>query len=645
MRKSMIIGEPAIVERTSDIQSNTQQPAIWFVHEDVQDTDEPYIIPLLEDSFHQWVEESVPSSMLGTKILFDVSGRQLAIGGHHKPDNDQYDRLGQWVSTACETMECFQSDEVIIVPLKKRSSSQAFAALAWYGVSSNEWILEWLKTAALHYISIFYHRFEHVFVRDLMQQQQFLEKDASRRDKLYKATKRLHDQIDVSSVVGELLDIMEKCYPYAAFTLYLSQDFVDVDQRIKPLFIRNNANDLYEKAFLESKPNLEFLEDGTLQLGIPMSGKQAVYGVLGITMKREQWDESEIGAYVMLAGSAGSAFENAKLYEQSNLLIGELQLINELTQRLNQSLRLDEIFEFTTKELLHIFKADYCCVLQLNRKDNLFQVMSSNFPVLTADHVSIDFGYSGIVYQTKEPVIVSDYWSSRLVQSQMMESTRSRSLIATPIMANSELVGVIMVAHQSPHFFSYENYKLIQVLSTHIGLAISNASLHAEVRRMVITDNLTGLHVRHYLNEKIQSRQRKDRNGSLVLVDIDHFKKVNDTYGHQVGDQILIAVSEVIRSVIRESDIAARWGGEELAVYLPQIRSKQAYKIAERIRSRVEESTSPRVTVSCGLSEWTCEDEKISVESLFYRADMALYEAKNGGRNQIVVDERTDNGR
>ncbi len=218
-----------------------------------------------------------------------------------------------------------------------------------------------------------------------------------------------------------------------------------------------------------------------------------------------------------------------------------------------------------------------------------------------------------------------------------MDVTGSRSLIAAPIMANTEVLGVIMVSNQSPNYFSYDNYKLLQVLSTHIGLAISNASLHAAVRRMVITDNLTGLHTRHYLNERIQSRQRKDPFGSLVLVDIDHFKKVNDTYGHQIGDRILIAVSDVIRSCIRDSDIAARWGGEELAVYLPQIRAEQAYRIAERIRSWVEEKTDPSVTVSCGVSEWMFEDDKVSVESLFYRADMALYEAKNNGRNRIFV--------
>jgi len=218
-----------------------------------------------------------------------------------------------------------------------------------------------------------------------------------------------------------------------------------------------------------------------------------------------------------------------------------------------------------------------------------------------------------------------------------MEMTASRSLIASPIMVGGEVGGVILVTHRSANYFSYDNYKLLQVLATHIGLAITNASLHAEVRRMVITDNLTGLHARHYLNEQIQLRQRKDPCGSLILVDIDYFKRVNDTYGHQIGDRILMQVSGVIKTCIRDSDIAARWGGEELAVYLPKVKTEQAYRIADRIRSRVESETSPGVTASCGVSEWTFEDEKISPESLFYRADMALYEAKHNGRNRVFV--------
>lgn len=160
------------------------------------------------------------------------------------------------------------------------------------------------------------------------------------------------------------------------------------------------------------------------------------------------------------------------------------------------------------------------------------------------------------------------------------------------------------------------------------------------MRYLANRDSLTGLYARHYLDEEIKERQTKDFCGTLVVVDIDQFKMVNDTYGHQKGDKILKQVSEIVKSSIRHGDIAARWGGEELAVYLPQLGIQQARFVAERIRKRVMAETEPRVTVSCGIAEWSWVDERVSVESLFYRADMALYEAKNNGRNQVVVDSK-----
>ena len=178
------------------------------------------------------------------------------------------------------------------------------------------------------------------------------------------------------------------------------------------------------------------------------------------------------------------------------------------------------------------------------------------------------------------------------------------------------------------------------MLSIHIGLALSNATLHAEVRRLANLDMLTGLYVRHYLDSVIHERQAHEFCGSLIVVDIDQFKQVNDTFGHQTGDQVLKQVSEIVTSSVRSEDVCARWGGEELAIYMPQVSVRQALDYAEVIRKRVAEETRPPVTVSSGIAEWNWMDEKVSVESLFYRADMALYSAKNGGRNRIVVEEQ-----
>ncbi|WP_225442474.1 diguanylate cyclase domain-containing protein [Paenibacillus lycopersici] len=602
----------------------TQQPDIWLPQGEFHAGDDKLITILMKETWNRWLAQAITIS---SPLLQHPVRLLNAEGGV----------LDEW-SGGSGTHE---EGEALQAPVCSRTrEGDCIARLTVAAPDRTAALLPLLQAGALALQEMYDHAFDLLTVRQVLKRQQISDKEARGRDKLFQAAKRLHDQNDVYSVLHVLLDDVEGMYPGADINLYLSQDFLYADNRVKPLLLRHTNDDLNAEAFLTGRPVSAEEEGGGIRLAIPMRGKQAVYGVLSLS-KQQQWDEFEQRSMLMLVDTAGSAFENAKLYEQSNLLISELQLINELTKRLNQSLRLNEVFDFVLTELLQIFKADYCHMMQLSIEDNRFRIVASNIPMEANAIYSTDNGFSGVVVRTREPLIVSDYWSTRIVDSKLMDATGSRSLIAAPVMAGAEVVGVIMVSHLTPNFFSYENYKLLQVLSTHIGLAVANASLHAEVRRMVITDNLTGLHARHFLNEQIQLRQRKDRCGSLVLVDIDHFKRVNDTYGHLVGDSILVLVSDAIRSCIRDTDIAARWGGEELAVYLPRIRTAQALRIAERIRSSVETQTNPPVTVSCGISEWTFEEDKISVESLFNKADMALYEAKKNGRNRICIG---DNG-
>jgi len=619
--------------------------SIWFTTIDVNEADEPMLPPLLQEAFRQWELEASGIALFqtGEFSLYSKEGALIASAGTQAAAaaDERNAAVQSALEGAAAAGTVFRSEagpaSATAVPIFRRTGSGLFGYFTYASVNGIDDSGTSAEACSLHFRSCFYRTFESIFVQDLMIQHKRSEQEAKRRDALFLSARRLYNGIDVASVLTEMLYSLEQLYPDAEIHLYLSQDHLHGDPRVKPLLFKSSEQDLVAKAFMECTPVSEKDRYGMTRIAVPMAGKQGAYGVLCMSIDGGKWDESNMPAFVMLADTAGTAFENAKLYEQSNLLINELRLINELTKRLNQSLKTREIFQFAGKELLRIFHADYCCLLQLNKAKDQFSVMSSNFPDIESEKFSPEYGFCGIVYRTKEPLIISDYWHTRVVTSKLMDDTGSRSLIAAPILVNGEVVGVILLTNKAPNFFSYENYKLLQVMCTHIGLAVTNASLLSEVRRMVITDNLTGLHARHYLNEQIQSRQRKDPSGSLILVDIDYFKRVNDTYGHLVGDQILVQVSRIIHSAIRNGDIAARWGGEEIAIYLPGIRTEQALRIAERIRERVEAETNPVVTVSCGVSEWTFDSEKISVESLFYRADMALYEAKNGGRNRIAL--------
>lgn len=489
---------------------------------------------------------------------------------------------------------------------------------------------------AASFIPFIYYQMEKKANAMLAGLQKQLMTETRKRENLLQVVQELHSIIDTDVVLAEIVSRMRQFYPDAQVDLFMTQDYRCTTVSVKPLRFMQGEDDLSTKAFIEGQLVIgKGKQDGEYEMAVPLSGKQGVYGVLFLHGIKSHYETGDIQLIKAFAGSAGEAFEKAKLYEQSNLLVNELRLINELTKRLNRSLRLSEIYNFASTELLNIFRADYCCILDFNKETNEFVVRASNLPEIYNESFASDYGFSGIVRNSKEPVIISDYKAKPSVKSKLMDLTGSRSLIASPIVVNGEAQGVILVAHRYPSYFSYDNYKLLQVLAGHIGLALVNAVLHAEVKRMVITDNLTKLYARHYLDEQVGKLQKKDFCGSLIVVDIDNFKQVNDTYGHQAGDKTLIQVSQVIKTSIRLGDIPARWGGEELAIYLPQVTTDQAVQVAERIRSRVSNETDPKVTVSCGVSQWNWQDEKISVESLFYRSDMALYKAKHEGKNRI----------
>lgn len=467
-----------------------------------------------------------------------------------------------------------------------------------------------------------------------------LERD--RKDVLYELTNEMLSKMEVHSILSELLERLSSLYPNIHIELFLSHDDHHLRKRIKPLSFINEGDKLSINAFMEGRIFEAESSDGNKVVAVPLIGNQGIYGVIRLAGARDQLERDGIQFLTMLGEATGVAFEKAKLYEQSNLLVQELRLINEITKKLNESLKMKDIFDFAAQELIDIYKADFACLLQVNPENNEFIVQSGNVPDMMHEKFSSDYGFSGWVNMTRQPLIISDYTQNPVRTSKFMEVTGARSVMASPIMIQSKVAGVVLVAHRKPDHFSYNNYKLLSVLSDHIGLALHNASLHAEVERMVVTDRLTGLFARHFLDEQINQLQKKDPRGALILLDIDHFKQVNDTFGHQKGDRVLIQVADILRRSIRDTDIAARWGGEELAIYLPQADMHQACRVAERIRKRVCEETEPSVSISGGVAEWNANDEKISSESLFYTADMNLYKAKNLGRNRIYPYDGDD---
>lgn len=246
------------------------------------------------------------------------------------------------------------------------------------------------------------------------------------------------------------------------------------------------------------------------------------------------------------------------------------------------------------------------------------------------------------------------------------------SLMCAPIEAAGELLGVLNISHPQPNFFNEWHQRLLIVYCGILGQLISNNRLLRRMERKIrlrttelesalgeaqllkakyehlsLRDEMTGLYNRRYFfpaTEKILARA--DRNGeavSLALLDLDRFKSINDRYGHAGGDLVLQKIATMLQNAVRQSDILARFGGEEFVLLMPETDCESGKILAERIRQSIQslpiiyQNHSINVSVSIGVSCWRPSEGHPQLEAMLREADAALYKAKRNGRNQVVV--------
>jgi two-component system cell cycle response regulator len=246
--------------------------------------------------------------------------------------------------------------------------------------------------------------------------------------------------------------------------------------------------------------------------------------------------------------------------------------------------------------------------------------------------------------KNREPVYISDV---REYRSQVMpfKTDDIGSVFVLPLLYERDILGILVLLMEKTNALGFRQRDLLGVLVNQAATSLANARFHAEIERLAVTDGLTGLFNHRHFQEKLAHEfDRLSRFGeavSLLLIDIDFFKKINDTYGHPIGDSVLRKVAGIVRKTIRTVDIPARYGGEEFAVVLVGTDARGAMKMAERLRKSVADAKFSAggdtfsITISIGISTYT-KDVK-GKEILIERADKALYDAKGSGRNRSVL--------
>ncbi len=249
----------------------------------------------------------------------------------------------------------------------------------------------------------------------------------------------------------------------------------------------------------------------------------------------------------------------------------------------------------------------------------------------------------------KHPIHIPDLASTASSFRTREGKRKSRGdFIAAPLYVSSHRsLGVLSLVRNTPHSFTVHEIQLLQMIATQLGTVLDKIALYHQTRALSITDALTGLFNRRYFNERYEIEfMRASRYGrplSVLLIDIDHFKKFNDEHGHFVGDKVLKMTAKVLEESIRKADILARFGGEEFIVVLPEIDKEHGRQVAEKLRRAIELTHFPKeesqptgnLTASFGLASFP--EDSTDANKLLALADQALYEAKANGRNQVAA--------
>jgi len=346
--------------------------------------------------------------------------------------------------------------------------------------------------------------------------------------------------------------------------------------------------------------------------------------------------------------------KTGKTQEAGDGCVSLLERVTPLAQQIN-CLDIEKIATVCVRDIANLVSAKFASLYILDEATGILHLQKYNHPFLINKIVSLN--------QTPPSPMVMAVRSKQLIQVQNIDLhnkpvikrsqrafadhyTTSNCLIA-PLICQERVVGVLNLADKAVgDGFLREDIALIELFSQLIGASIGNIKLFEKTQRQATTDGLTGLanHKTFYevLEKELWRSRRYGGQISVIMIDVDNLKKVNDTYGHRAGDKIILEISRRIKACIRQIDTAARYGGDEFAVILPNTALSDAVIVAERMLNAV--SNSPimwkkeqiTLSISIGVGQY---DAQCSPEDITSRSDQALYKAKQAGKNTVRIFE------
>lgn len=331
--------------------------------------------------------------------------------------------------------------------------------------------------------------------------------------------------------------------------------------------------------------------------------------------------------------------------------IHSLEVINTFSQQINSSLETDQVLSLLNAALQKALTADSYYVGLVDDGMIRLDLFYDDGEYFTNIELPLEGTLAGWVIKNQAVLFVPDLgnWNeiAGIQKSVIGKNKPSLSWVGVP-MRTVHINGLLAVSSYKTNAFDQTDMEMLANMAQHAALALDNTVHHKQVEKQSRLDSLTGTYNHRYflkaLEELINSAHLEKKVISLIMLDIDFFKQYNDSFGHQVGDLVLMTLCDTIQRNIKKGDFVGRWGGEEFAIALPGARGPEAYQVAKRIQKTMQElvlshskyEKIPAPTVSQGISFFP--DETNELDRLIYLADQRLYKAKGRGRNQIEPD-------
>jgi diguanylate cyclase (GGDEF)-like protein len=389
-------------------------------------------------------------------------------------------------------------------------------------------------------------------------------------------------------------------------------------------------------------------------IGIPLKPESGVIGVLILAHDIDSdqvFDQKDVESLNFFAVLATLIIQNMLLYEAAVLSADRRTALYNAAQEISASFNIDQVcgaIHHAAEQLMPC--DDFVIDLYEEASNKIYPLYVMELgkkttpPSFFADH-----GLGGQVVHSGKSVLFNNteqIESSGIKFEPYGNNVATVSVLAVPVKLKGKIIGMISAQSYQPQAYTQDDQELLEMLATHAAIAFENVRLFAQSQKYASTDSLTTIYNRRRFFElaerEFKRAVRFERPLAMIMLDIDDFKKVNDSYGHPAGDRVLSEMAKICLYELRDVDIFGRYGGDEFIVILPETTPAQATGIAERLRVEIQNAkiTLPNsavitVTISLGVVSLGASCGNLSI--LIERADQALYKSKQSGRNQVNV--------